>query len=116
MKSMETASLESEYPRLIESSGSLSLKNCVNILSSGRLLEVKDHDSDGNIGGGDADSGSGELASKLGKSNSNSLTCTGLGNDHVKGTSAATTVSLVVVIDEVLVVGEGVHGSMCPET
>mmetsp|Transcript_17313 Transcript_17313/g.40050 ORF Transcript_17313/g.40050 Transcript_17313/m.40050 type:complete len:141 (+) Transcript_17313:242-664(+) len=95
---------------VIKSSSSFRFESSVNLLSSSGFFKVKDHNSDGNIRGRNTDSGSSKLSSKLWKSNSDSLTSTSFGDNHVKRSSTSATVSLVVVIDQVLVIGERVDG------
>jgi len=95
---------------VVEVTSSLSLKGGVDLLGGSGLLEVEDHDGDGNIRGGNTDGRSGKLASKLGKRNGDGLTGTSLGDNHVERSSTSTAVSVVVVVDEVLVVGERVDG------
>jgi len=89
---------------VVEVTSGFSLKGGVDVLSGSALLKVKDHDGNGDIRGRNTDSRSGKLASKLRKSDSNGLTSTSFGDDHVKRSSTSTTVGLVVVVNEVLVV------------
>ena len=71
-------------------------------------LEVEH--SHGHVRGRNADGVAGELALKFRQSLSNSLGCAGGGKHHVQACGAAAAIALVVVIDEVLVIGEGVRG------
>ena len=63
----------------------------------------------GNVRGGNADGVTGQLALELRQSLGDGLCGTSLGENHVQGGCAATARTLVEVVDQVLVVGEGVN-------
>ena len=77
-------------------------------LALDRLLEGEVEDRHRHVGGGDAHRVTGELALELGQRLGHGLGGTGLGEHHVERCGAAATLALVEVVDEVLVVGEGV--------
>ena len=64
----------------------------------------------GDVRGGDADGVAGQLAFELGQGLGDGLGGTGIGEHHVEGGGASTAGAFVEVVDEVLVVGEGVDG------
>src|SRR5690625_2937458 len=64
----------------------------------------------GNIRGGNANGVAGQLAFEFWQRLRDSLRSTGLGQNHVQTSSATTAVALVVVVNQVLVIGKGVCG------
>src|SRR5690625_3310792 len=68
----------------------------------------------GNIRGGNANGVAGQLAFEFWQCLGHGLRCTGLGQNHVQTSSATTAVALVVVVNQVLVVGKGVCGLHVP--
>ena len=69
-----------------------------------RQLEVEH--GHGHVRGRNANGIAGELALKFRQGLSHSLGCAGSGKHHVQACGAAAAIALVVVIDEVLVIGE----------
>src|SRR5690606_34810385 len=81
----------------------------VDLLDTGVATQLEIQDRHGDVGGRHPDGVAGELAGQLRDRLRHRLGGAGLGEHHVEGRAAAAAVALVVVVDEVLVVGVGVH-------
>src|SRR5699024_4633279 len=82
----------------------------VNLFHVHVLAQLQVQHSHGYIRGGNANRVAGELAFEFWQCLGDSLRSTGLGEHHVQPGSAATAVALVVVVNEVLVIGKRVRG------
>ncbi|MCY1219260.1 hypothetical protein D9M72_312280 [compost metagenome] len=81
----------------------------VDLVLGGAAFQAQVQDGQRHVRGGNADGAAGELAQQLGQCLGDGLGGTGFGDHHVQRGGAAATVALVEVVDQVLVVGEGVH-------
>src|SRR5690606_30899733 len=82
----------------------------VDLLATGGLLQVQVENSHRDVRRRHADGIAGQLALEHRQRLGGGSGSTGLGDDHVQRRAAATTTALVEVVDQVLVVGIGVHG------
>ena len=99
---------------LLGTVGSLA-EGIVDLLSEGLLLDLDDEIDDGDVGGGDAQGNSVELALHGGQDQGNSLGGTGGGGDNVQASSAGAAQIPVGSVQQALVSGVGVgggHGSL----
>src|SRR5699024_2129872 len=82
----------------------------VNLFHVHVLAQLQVQHSHGYIRGGNANRVAGELAFEFWQCIGDSLRSTGLGEHHVQPGSAATAITLMVVVNEVLVIGKRVRG------
>src|SRR5699024_5518583 len=85
-------------------------QTCVDLFASRFTVQLQVKDSHGNVRGWNANGITREFARELWKRFGNRGCCTGFGDHHVHASGTATAGSLVEVVDQVLVVGVGVHG------
>ena len=82
----------------------------IHFFNGGLALQVEGEDCQGDIWRRNADGVAGQLALQFGNSFGSGLAGTSLCDDHVQGCRTATALFLVVVVQEVLVVGVAVDG------